>query len=187
MKKKNQKWKPQNRVNRKLSDDTQKGSMIDESIQKMEHRLSKTTGENYKVIRDASLPSMSDALLDFADPIMNVIDINDKAAYEKAIQMSIVFWNVSTMIEMNKTSRKGVIKRLFGVLKVRKLLKPFMRDTESSEISLFMLGRKHQLYPDINRFIIDYEIKDTRDRYHLTVVSTVQASSLKSNGEREGF
>ena len=178
MKKKNPKWKPQNRINTNLPDYVREKNMVDESIQKMEHRLVKTTGESYKIIRDETLASMSEILLDFAEPIVNAVDMDDRDAYENAIKMSIVFWNASTMIEMSRTSRKGIIRKLLDALMVHKLLKPFTRNAESNEISLFMLGRKQQLYPNVNRLIMDYELIDTVDGYHITVATTVQQGSL---------
>ena len=155
-------------------------AIVDSNIQKMEQRLTKTTGENFKVVRDEKLASMSEALLEVAEPLMDNIEDGDRATYEKAIQMSIALWNVATMEESIIASRKNIFRRIFDAFKLRKLLKPFMRDKEIFDVARYLMNRKKQLYPNMNRYIIDYEITDKGKNYHLTVVSTVQQGALNA-------
>ena len=73
------------------------------------------------MIRDSSLEKMSEILLEYTAPFLDIIDIDNKAEYERALTISIVFWNCSVMGEAGSTERK----------KVEKLLKPMMSDAES--------------------------------------------------------
>ena len=88
--------------------------------------------------------------------------------------MMIVVWNAATMEESVMTSRKNIFRRIADAFKVRKMLKPFMRNAEIFDVVRYLMSRKKQLYPNMNRYIIDYEITDKGTNYHLTVASTLQ-------------
>ena len=132
------------------------------SFDKMKRRLSDMTGVEHKIIRDKSFGSMSEALLEFAEPLMDVIDTDDYDEYGKAVMMAIVLWNCAIMQKQTAKSKE-----------MEKLLKPLTQDADGKSIVQYMLSRKHQMFPDVNRYILDYELTDRGDEFHLSVASTI--------------
>ena len=135
----------------------------DETLTRMKHQLSERFGDNHDVIRDSSLEKMSDILLEYGEPFMETIDTDDKAEHEKAIMLSMMLWNFSIMQDSGHKDRK----------KIEKMLKPLMPDAESKSVVKYMLERKRQMFPDNKRMIMNYELSETPDGFHLSVASTV--------------
>ena len=136
--------------------------ILSESLDTMEKRLSEMTGVEHKVIRDSSFASMSEALLEFAEPLMNVIDTRNREAYEKAVLTAVCLWNCAVMQE--KPGKDKAIK---------KLLKPFMKDADGKSIVHYMMERKRQMFSELKRYIVNYELVDQGDGYYLSVASTI--------------
>ena len=135
--------------------------VLDESLDKMERKISEMTGVEHKIIRDKSAVSMSETLLEFAEPLMDVIDLRDKQEYEKAVMMAICLWNCAVMQEKPGKDKK-----------IKKMLKPFMKDADGRAVVSYMMERKREMFPDLNRLIVNYEIVDQGDDYHLSLAST---------------
>ena len=135
----------------------------DESLARMKHKVGEWFGIEHEVIRDSSLERMSEILREYADPFLNIVDTDSKAEYEKAIMISIMFWNYSIVKEASSKEQK----------KIEKMLRPMMSDVESKYIIEYMLDRKRQMYPDNKRMIMSYEVTETSDSYNLYVVSTM--------------
>ena len=141
----------------------EKDSVAEESMKRLELKTLETFGlKEDRIIRDKSFASMSEALLEFAAPLLDVIDYDDKEIYESTIAVSMAIWNSSIMLKNNKSRRE-----------VKKLLKPFMQDAESKGIVKHMLHRKQQMFPDNNRLILNFEVTEKADSFHLSVVSTL--------------
>ena len=94
---------------------------------------------------------------------MDVIDTRDREAYEKAVLMAVCLWNCAVMQE-----EPGKDKA------IKKLLKPFMKDADGKAIVHYMMDRKRQMFPDLKRYILDYEVTDRGKDFHLSVASTAQ-------------
>jgi hypothetical protein len=151
----------QKRAEKKLSEGNCGAS--DESLMRMERKMLKMSGgKEHELIRDSSLEKMSDILLEYGDPLLEAIDSEDKKEYEKAIMMSIMLWNCAIMQEEPK-GRKGI----------EKMLKPMMPDAESKSVVRYMLDRKHEMFPKNKRMIMNYELTEAADGFHLTVASTI--------------
>ena len=116
-------------------------------------------------------PEMSEVLLDFAKPLLDGIDQLDRRALNASIKMAVTVWNYSIIISrncptdsfaerLNKKSMTAMVKRAF-------------RGEIGESVLTALLERKDSLYPDINRFIADFNIEweDAQDTYHLTVMS----------------
>ena len=161
-KKPHDKLRHKNKIRKNQTAALQKDDRIrDDSLDKMERRISEMTGVEHKIIRDKSFASMSEALIEFAQPLLDVIDLRDREAYEKAVLTAICFWNCAVMQQEPGNDRK-----------IKKLLKPFMKDADGKAIATHMLDRKRLLFPDLNRYIVNYELVDQGDDYHLSVAST---------------
>jgi len=151
----------QKRVEKKASEDDCGAS--DESLMRMESKMLEVSGgKKHELIRDGSLEKMSDILLEYGIPLLDAIDSEDKKEYEKAIMMSIMLWNCAIMQEGPK-GKKGI----------EKMLKPMMPDAESKSVVRYMLVRKHEMFPQNKRMIMNYELTETADGFHLTVASTI--------------
>ena len=150
-------------IKKELAKTAETENIINAAAEKMEKRLSEMTGAEHKIIRNASLVSMSDCLLEFAEPAIDALDkYDDKKEYEKAIIMAIALWNSAIMQDEGKEDA------------AKKILDTLIFDEESKNLVEYMLNRKRQMFPDNNRYILDYELTvKRRGNYHLTVVSTL--------------
>ena len=121
------------------------------------------------IVKNALPQKMSGVLLDFAKPLLDSFDQNDRIALKSAIQMSITVWNYSIVIgrenpsfadRINKKALKSMIARAFS------------GDIGESVLSA-LLERKQSRYPENNRMIADFNIEwdDSQNSYHLTVMS----------------
>jgi len=133
-----------------------------ESLNKITRRLTELTGVEHKFAQSATDVSMSDALLEYAEPFMDVVYTDDKEEYERAIMMAMLLWNAAILQEEGNDDSAN------------RLLEPLMEDTESKGVVEYMLRRKREMFPDVNRFILDYEVTDRGNDFHLSVASTMQ-------------
>jgi len=135
----------------------------DEAIARMKVKmLEMSGGKEHELIRDSNLEKMSDALLKYGEPLLDTIEPGNKTEYEKAIMMSIMLWNCAIMRESPK-GRKGTEKKL----------RPMMPDAESKKVVKHMLDRKQEMFPDNKRMILNYELTEMSDGFHLAVASTI--------------
>lgn len=138
----------------------------DESLSRMKDKMQEMSGGiGHELIRDSSLEKMSDILLEYGEPLLDTIDSDNKAEYEKAIMISMMLWNCAIMQEAPK-----------GRKKIEKMLKPIMPDAESRSVVKYMLERKREMFPDNKRMIMNYELAETPDGFHLSVASTIPSA-----------
>jgi hypothetical protein len=141
----------------------------DDMVRRMERKLSEMSGVEHKMIRDSSLEKMSDILLEYATPFLDTIDKDDKAGFDKAIKMCMVFWNCAIMQESRKEWKE-----------IKKMLKPVMPNAESASVVEYMLERKRRMYPDNKRMIMNYEISELEGGgLHLSVASTIDDAAAE--------
>ena len=138
--------------------------ITDETMERMQEQLDEQYGIGHEMVRDSSLEKMSDILLEYGKPFMDLVQTGSKADYEKSIKISMMLWNCSIMQEL---------KGFKGSKKIEKMLKPLMPDAESKEMVKYMLERKRQMFPDNNRIILNYELAEAPDGFHLSVASTI--------------
>jgi len=151
-------------MKKELAEIAETENIINAAAEKMGKKLSEMTGLEHKIIRNSgSSVSMSDCLLDYAKPAIDALnEYDDKKEYEKAIIMAIALWNSAIMQDESKEDA------------AKKILDTLIFDEESKNLVEYMLNRKRQMFPDNNRYILDYELTvKRRGDYHLTVVSTL--------------
>ena len=134
----------------------------DETMLRMQQRLSYLSGIETITIRDSSLEKMSEVLLEYAEPLLDIIDIDNYDQYERALKTAGVFWNLS-VLNLEPKARKSAVK----------LLKLYMTSTEINGVMLYMHRRKQQLFPDNNRIITDIDIVAEGGHFHVSVASTI--------------
>ena len=115
-------------------------------------------GADLELVRDSSLEKISDRLLEYAKPFLDIVGPGNIQKCEKAIQISILFWNCAIFQDDTK-SRKEILE----------MLKPVMPDAESKSVANYMIDRKQQMYPDDKRIIVNYKLSETAGGYRLTV------------------
>ena len=122
------------------------------------------SGIEHDIVRNGSLEKMSEILLEYAEPFLEIIDLDNKAEYEKAIMLAIMLWNCAIMEKPGKNIRK----------KLEKILKPLMPGVNINDNINNMIERKRQMFPDNKRIIISFDVTETSDDYHISVASTAQ-------------
>jgi len=136
-----------------------------EKIKKRYPELSK----NFIQAKDHHI-KMSEIIIDLADELLEVAEsMKDKKG---AITITIIAWNLSLLDEetcnqeLLTMSKTNAIKNYDGHKEMVALLKS-------------LINKKNVEYPDINRFIVDYEfIKLNKDDFHLNVVSVIHPEEL---------
>lgn len=107
---------------------------------------------------------MSKVLEKFIEPYLETTkSFEDR---ETLLNVAVIAWNLALMPESDRPQAmaslfKGVSK--FEDIAVQKDMTALIEE---------MIDRKQQHFANIQRFIIDFEIQDTGDRFNLVVVST---------------
>jgi len=155
----------------KLAEAEAEAEVIKVSADRLKQKLSEMSGNKYQeVVSDENLEKMSEILQEYAKPFLDTVDINDKAAYEKVIKISMIFWNCAIMEES-----PGMRKEL------KKMLRPVMPDAESRSVVNYMIERKRQMYPDNKRLMMNYELVDLPGGgFYLTVASTLDEAQWEN-------
>jgi hypothetical protein len=107
---------------------------------------------------------MSAVLGDFIEPYVEHTDSEE--SYRKLVTLAIMAWNASLLPE---TEPQEMIKKVFdeGIPTGTKELKK-----ELSDIVNQLIVRKKAYFSQYKRYIIDFEVVDLGDQYHLSVAST---------------
>lgn len=131
------------------------------------------------ILKDMLPIKMSAVILDFAEPLLDKIDLSNKRVTEKTIQKAIEIWNYTIVIDRACVEAGAVDNRLYRLAMagtVKQRLSFRISKTDYYEL----LERKEALYPDNNFFIIEHNVRwsDNDGQMHLAVV-TGDASKAK--------
>ncbi len=152
--------------------------IIEASAQKLKERtLQSATFRDEKAplyFRDLKgVRKMSEVIIEFAKPILDKTD-GSVEGQKKALTIAIIAWNIALMDDIDEQLEN-------------------LEDHMSSEDAQFLedmslivnslVQRKLDFYSDVKRMVMDYDIVDTGDGFHLNVVS----SSLKDDKDAEVF
>ncbi len=147
-----------------------KGSkgIIEASVQKLKERSVKRASEYGEkealYFRDLkSVRKMSEIIIEFAQPILKTADTFEMQ--KKALSIVMIAWNMSLMDDF--TSQMEKLSAEMNIPKDGR----FASDMASA--IRFLIARKLELYPDIKRLVMDYDVIDTGGGIHLNVVSSV--------------
>ena len=130
------------------------GEIFEESMNWLKHKITETTDIERVVIRKNSPAKMSDTLLEYAEPFLETI------GYEKAVELAMMVWNYAIAQENPVIGKE-----------IKEILKPVMPDAASKSIVNYMLERKRQMFPDNKRMILHYDLVETPEGFHLSVMS----------------
>ena len=121
---------------------------------------------NYEIVQaDDRLEKMSEILENFIDPYLDMLETEDQ--HHRLLMVAIVAWNAALLpLEDQKATIDKFAQGLPG-------------DDETQEdfyaIVAELISRKTEYFAQYKRMILDYELTDTGDGYHLSVVSTQNA------------
>ena len=161
---KNKIRKQQSKVLTETSEPDENFGITDKTIARMQAELSEQHGIEHRIVRDRTLEKMSDILLEYGKPFLDIIDTDNKSEFEKSIKISMILWNCAILHETGGAKERR---------KIEKMLKPVLPDAESKGVFKYMVERKRQMYPDNKRIILNYEISETPSGFHLSIASTI--------------
>lgn len=123
---------------------------------------------NYTVIKNALPEKMSTVLLNFAQPLIETVDMSDKLVAKSTIQMATFIWNYA-VIKSGETSAS--LPDALITMVVNEVEKQQKNDPIFKSVIDDLLERKISLYPDNNRMISDFDISWSNNgaSMHLTV------------------
>ncbi|RME48076.1 MAG: hypothetical protein D6796_06800 [Caldilineae bacterium] len=112
------------------------------------------------------VPKMSEVLQEFIAPYQHIPE--DEEAMHKLIITAVVAWNVALMPESDRADY---------LARFAKTLPKEVRE-DFYNIVGELIERKEKYFARHNRMIIDYELVDLGDAYHIAVISTMPGQKL---------
>jgi SEC-C motif len=117
----------------------------------------------FNTSEELGIEKMSDIILDFADDMLRQSETKDEE--KKAIMMAIIAWNLALL---KPAERKEKLNDFVNNMFAKSEQQGF------KQLLQLLIEKKLELYPDINRHIINFEILDTHHNgLHLNVASTI--------------
>lgn len=117
------------------------------------------------LMQTGSGDKMSEVLRAFMEPYQEFASTRD--AYERLITIAVVAWNAALL---PRDERKGFIDEAS---------KSILASAGTEAVEDFrgivdeLIKRKERLFANNRRYIIDYELSETKNDWHLSVVSTM--------------
>jgi hypothetical protein len=137
------------------------------SLEELAQKLKKSGLEEMAsemLIEPPGAEKMSEVLRKFMAPYMSTV--NHTHEYRSLLELAVVAWNASLF---PKAKQQEVIDQLFGE-------EVFKGDTEIQKevkgIIAELIDRKNKYFANIKRFVVEFNLKDTGEDYHLSVAST---------------
>ena len=104
---------------------------------------------------------LSERLVDLVAPYRD--DALTRERYEALIETAATAWNLSLLAE---PERPAVLREALRNAKTR--------DRQAhSDLIVALMRRKEALFPDDDRAIVHWEVSESDDQYHLSVMSAV--------------
>lgn len=111
----------------------------------------------------SGVAKMSQVVIDFIEPYVEYAETCE--AYQKLVMIAIVAWNTTLLPEKEQ---KPMVKKM---IKSLSLPRSDARDTKG--IIEELIKRKNKHFAEHTRTIVDYQVTETRDGFHLSVASTL--------------
>lgn len=117
---------------------------------------------------ELGLDKMSEILLEFAEELLDSAKSDQEK--EDIIMMAVVAWNIAIVADEDTESTIDCIEDYLQSLDFKKK----SEEKEAVSCVLHALVEKKRIeYPDVQRFIVDFEIIETKDQFRLNVASLV--------------
>jgi hypothetical protein len=111
----------------------------------------------------SGVAKMSEVVIDFIEPYAEYAETYE--AYQKLVMIAIVAWNTTLLPEKKQ---KPMIKKM---IKSLSLSRSDARDTKG--IIEELIERKNKHFAEHTRTIMDYQVIEKRDGFHLSVASAL--------------
>ena len=115
--------------------------------------------KNKQIVKVSNGEKMSEVILRFIEPYKETASTLE--AFEKLIALAIVAWNVHILKD----------KEIIGKLKESMQLGEEEKE-DLNQILIAMMLRKELFFADNQRLILDCQVTETNDDFHLQVIST---------------
>lgn len=135
------------------------------AFKKLEQNIKRNMGKSFGgIIHNApGQIKMSDALEEIIAPFAN--DADTVVAMRNLVGIGAMAWNITLMPPPEQKEQ------------IQQLVKTMSSEPEDIETMYKMIDkmmqRKQALYPDVNRTIVNFEVEDIGDGWHLSVASTL--------------
>ena len=143
-----------------------KHSKRQKRIEDLKQKLEKGPLRGKKVIIEPrGVVKMSDVLKDFVEPYSEFA--NTIESYHKLLTLGVIAWNTSLL---PKQEQQAIVDKTFdeGLPMGSDELKMDIKD-----IVNMLIERKNTYFSENTRTIVNFQLKDTGSKYHITVISTL--------------
>ena len=135
------------------------------AFKKLEQNIKRNMGSSFGgIIHNApGQIKMSDALEEIIAPFAD--DADTIVAMKNLVGLGAMAWNITLMPPQEQIEQIQTLVQTMG--------------SEAEDIDMLykmiheMMQRKQALYPDVNRTIVNFEVEDIGDGWHLSVASTL--------------
>lgn len=131
------------------------------AMRQMEEKVQGRLGDVKLLRNPAGMEKMSTVMERFIEPYMD--ETFDNEAMNKLLVVAVTAWNAALMEPKERTD---FLKKMAKAL-------PWSARRDFRKIVQEMVERKQQFFADNQRQIIDYQITDLGDQYHLSVISSM--------------
>jgi len=158
-----------------LPDTRQRNAIELRNTERFRNRVQQRMGDKCSILQgDLNGVKMSAVILDLADFLLEMA--HTKERQKAAITITCIAWNIAVA----------------GMEKAQKLFDAYfetiddpIHQQDTLDIIETIIERKQLLYPEINRFILDYEVVGTKNNLHLNIVSTVPEEDVAKLKQRQ--
>lgn len=139
--------------------------------QRIMNRLEKAGLGPHKVMRNPpGMVKMSEVLRDFLEPYWHIPDTEE--AMRKLITTALVAWNTALLPQEEHAGRLEEVATALP----EEVRADFYAIVEE------MIERKNKYFAEYDRLIMDYELVDRGNNYHITVMSWMPAGEMDKEG-----
>ena len=158
-----------------LPDTRQRNAIELRNTERFRNRVQQRMGDKCSILQgDLNGVKMSAVILNLADFLLEMAYTKERQ--KAAIAITCIAWNIAVA----------------GMEKAQKLFDSYfetiddpIHQQDTLDIIETIIERKQLLYPEINRFILDYEVVGTKNNMHLNVVSTVPDEDVAKLKQRQ--
>ena len=143
-----------------------------QSTNRLLKRAKEMLGDRTYIFNPTGL-KMSGVILDLAKDMLKACTTFDQE--RSAIGLTCLAWNMAVVFKLSQDP-EALIKDIENAC--ANISKSGSED--SVEVLAYLVKTKIQLYPDLDRIIIDYDFVYNSDSYYLNIVSTPSSEEAKS-------
>jgi hemerythrin len=134
-------------------------------VEKLKSRfLANKTLEGKQIVFKSNGEKMSEVLLEFIEPYKK--HATTPEAYRKLIALAVIAWDAALL---EGSEKQNLITRSTETI-LGTAGEEWRKDLQ--HILTMLIERKERHFADNKRYIIDYQVSETKDNYHLSVIST---------------